>query len=152
MQASNLVTRLGSGRGIAAALGLSLVLGLGLEPPARPVSSEFPVPVTVMPPVRAVATTPTPPPRTEPAVCPAPTAAIPDANAADLVGIYHSRACTLTLDASGTYVSDCGGHHASRYTVSGKHVVLGAQRLRIAASGRLVAADGTSFSITEGAR
>jgi len=119
----NLATRLGPGRSIATALGLTLVLGVGLAPP---------------------------PPRADTGC--APTAAIPDANAADLVGIYHSKSCTLTLDASGTYVSDCGGHHAARYTVSGDHVVLGTQRLLIAAPGRLAAADGTLFSITEGTR
>jgi hypothetical protein len=133
----NLATRLGQRRSIATALGLTLVLGFGLAPPAPPVA-------IVCPP----ATAPTPP-----SACPVPLiAALPDANAADLVGIYRSKSCTLTLDASGTYVSDCGGRHASRYTVSGDHVVLGTERLLIAAPGRLAAADGTLFSITEGTR
>lgn len=136
---SNLAVRLGPGRSIATALGLTLVLGFALAPTTGPVPIACPA---------AVAPIPTPP-----AVCPAPTAVAPDANAANLVGIYHAKSCTLTLDASGTYVTDCGGHHASRYTVSGDHVVLvGTQRLLIVANGRLAAADGTLFSITEGTR
>ncbi|HEY1550452.1 MAG TPA: hypothetical protein VGG28_21640 [Kofleriaceae bacterium] len=72
-----------------------------------------------------------------------------NANAADLVGIYRSTACTLTLDAAGTY--DCGTH-AGRYSTSGNQVVLGTQRLAISGPGRLVAADGTIYSITGGTR
>jgi hypothetical protein len=126
----NLASRLRPGRAIAFALtlGVALVGDAALRvssPPKRPIVCD----VVIATPV------------------------VPDANAANLVGIYRSSTCMLTLDASGTYVSDCGGRHADRYAISGEDVVLGgAQHLAISGSGRLVAADGTIFSITGGTR
>ena len=73
-------------------------------------------------------------------------------NAADLVGVYRSSACTLTLDASGTYVRDCGDVFSARYAIAGDDIVLGqpvgARRLSIWSGGRLVADDGTVYAMT----
>jgi hypothetical protein len=129
----NLAARLRPGRAIAVALALGLVVATFRAGPDPAVAVE------ALPAIRGVAAT-------------------PDANAADLVGIYRSAtACMLTLDASGTYISDCAGRRASRYATSGDQVVLqqpigGVQRLAISGPGRLVAADGTIFSITGGTR
>jgi hypothetical protein len=129
MLTPNLATRMRPGRAVATG---ALIFGLGL--------------------VRA-----TPAPR-PPIACPAtttiPTVVPLDTNAANMVGIYRSASCTLTLDASGTYVSDCAGGHAARYAIAGDHVVLeqpngDAQHLAISAHG-LVTADGTIYSITGG--
>ncbi len=86
----NLASFLRPGRAVVA--GLALALGLagatfraGPAPAVRIVCPTTTVPVT---------------PVLEPTAV-----AIPDANAADLVGIYKSASCTLTLDASGTYVA-----------------------------------------------
>jgi hypothetical protein len=121
MLTPNLATRVRPIRPIATAL----VLGFALVPFASPVAT---------------------PPAPEPVTAPGPEV---DANAADLVGIYRSTECTLTLDAAGTY--GCG-EHAGRYSTAGNHVVLGTQRLAILGAGRLVATDGTIYSITEGTR
>jgi hypothetical protein len=106
----------------------ALVLGLALVPLSKPTAITAP---TV-----AIAVAPS----------------MPDANAADLVGIYRSGACTLTLDAAGTYVTDCNRGHVEHYAIAGQQVVLGTQRLTISAPGRLVASDGTTYSIMEGTR
>ena len=129
MLTPNLATALRPGRVVAGAL----VLGLGLlgapthRVTAPPIACPLPLIVAVVP-------------------------VTPDANAADLVGIYKSSECTLTLDASGTYLSDCSREHGQRYTISGDQLAIGPERLTISGRGRLVASDGTIFSITGGTR
>lgn len=77
----------------------------------------------------------------------------PSVDAADLVGIYRSRDCTLTLDASGTYSErGCGDHRRHRYSIEGNQVVLRDARLVVAGRGRLVSATGTTYTITGGIR
>jgi hypothetical protein len=131
-------------KAIAVALGLGLI---GVATHRR--GSAAPPPARVMVPIAISPSTPD-------AIVAAPSI-VPDANAADVVGIYRSASCTLTLDASGTYISDCGGGHAHRYAIEGEQVVLvqpigGAQRLTISPRNRLVAPDGTIYSITGGTR
>jgi hypothetical protein len=76
-------------------------------------------------------------------------------NAADLVGVYRAGACTLVLDASGTYRSDCSDGRRHPYALECGHVVLdgpaGAERLKVA-PGRLVSETGTTYAITGGVR
>jgi hypothetical protein len=74
-------------------------------------------------------------------------------DAADLVGIYRARDCTLTLDASGTYtLRGCGDHRRHSYAIEGNQVVLQDMRLVVVGPGRLVSAAGTTFTITGGVR
>ena len=76
----------------------------------------------------------------------------PSLDAADLVGIYRAGACTLTLDASGTYIQrGCGDGRAHAYTIERDQVVLRDVRL-VADHGRLVSATGTTYTITGGVR
>ena len=139
---THLAARVRPGRVLAAALGLGLVGAAPLRTGPAVAVPIAAVPITC--PVVAIATIATI----------APVAIAPDASAADLVGIYRSTACTLTLDASGTYLSDCISDHAKhRYAIAGEQVVLeqsirDAQRLTISGRGQLVAADGTTYSIT----
>jgi hypothetical protein len=129
-------------RAIAAAVALGLVgVATIRRDSAAPARARVMVPIAISP-------------ATPDAIAPF---IVPDANAADVVGIYRSASCTLTLDASGTYISDCGGGHAHRYAIEGEQVVLvqpvgGAQRLTISPRNRLVAPDGTIYSITGGTR
>lgn len=79
----------------------------------------------------------------------------PQVDAADVVGIYQGGACTLILDASGTYRDDCGDGQRRPYTIEGHDVVLvgpgWSRHLKIAA-GSLVDESGLTFLFTEGVR
>jgi hypothetical protein len=80
-------------------------------------------------------------------------APVPSVDAADLVGIYRARDCTLTLDASGTYTRrGCGDRRPHAYSIEGNQVVLQDMRLVVAGPGRLVSAAGTTYMITGGVR
>jgi hypothetical protein len=86
---------------------------------------------------------------------PPPTRHGSDINAADLVGVYRARKCTLTLDASGTYTNTCWGAARHRYTIEHDEVVLD-HDVRLTVVGRLLVgnplADHETYSITGGVK
>lgn len=80
----------------------------------------------------------------------------PALKAADLVGIYRAGACTLTVDASGTYRDSCGDGDRHPYAIQGDELVLlggvASRRPLMVFGGRLVDAAGTTYTITGGVR
>lgn len=143
--APNLATSHGAGRLTA----LAVVGGLGLLAaisPSRPVIAPEPSPA---PPACALPATAV--------IDPAPVAPErPAIQAADLVGIYRAGACTLTIDASGTYRDSCGDGERHRYAIHGDELVLlggiAQRRPLMVFAGRLVDAAGTTYEITGGVR
>ena len=141
--APNLATSHGAGRLTA----LALVGGLGLVAAIRPLwpaSDPAPAPPGwAPPPCEAIAPATVPPEQ-------------PLIDAADLVGIYRAGACTLTVNASGTYRDSCGDARRHPYLIEGDELVLVAgktqARFLTVSAGRLTDERGTTYVITGGVR